>query len=119
MHRALIERLIAPWFASRISTEVVAALTKTGVCFGPYRSFKEMVQEDPDCSTQNPLFERVSQPGIGDYLAPSSPIRFSDASNLGSLTAPVLGQHTEEILAEDLGLSGAHIGRLYDAKIVA
>ncbi len=119
VHRALIERLIAPWFASRKSTEVVAALTKTGVCFGPYRSFKEMVQEDPDCSTQNPLFERVSQPGIGDYLAPSSPIRFSDASNLGSLTAPVLGQHTEEILAEDLGLSVTHIGRLYDAKIVA
>lgn len=119
LHRELIERLIQPWFSSRNAAEAVAALTQAGVCFGPYRSFMEMVQEDPDCSVENPLFELVSQPGIGDYLAPSSPIRFSEASNLGSLTAPVLGQHTEQILAEDLGLSAAHIGRLYDAKIVA
>ncbi|MGB2240009.1 MAG: CoA transferase [Pseudomonadales bacterium] len=119
VHRERIEKLIQPWFASRNAADIEAALVDAGVCFGPYRSFMEMVHEDPDCSVSNPLFELVSQPGIGEYLAPSSPIRFSEVSNLGALTAPVLGQHTEEILAEDLGLSTAHIGRLYDAKIVA
>jgi 2-methylfumaryl-CoA isomerase len=33
--------------------------------------------------------------------------------------APVLGENTEEILAEVLGLGGAEIGRLYDAGVVA
>jgi 2-methylfumaryl-CoA isomerase len=33
--------------------------------------------------------------------------------------APQLGAHTDQILAEDLGLSGGEIGRLHDAGIVA
>jgi 2-methylfumaryl-CoA isomerase len=30
-----------------------------------------------------------------------------------------LGEHTDEILAEELGLSSAEIGALHDARIVA
>jgi 2-methylfumaryl-CoA isomerase len=33
--------------------------------------------------------------------------------------APRLGQHTDEVLAEVLGLSSGEIGRLHDAGIVA
>jgi len=32
---------------------------------------------------------------------------------------PAVGQHTDEILAEELGLSAAEIGALHDAGIVA
>jgi 2-methylfumaryl-CoA isomerase len=35
------------------------------------------------------------------------------------MRAPVLGEHTEEVLADVLGLSGSEIGRLYDGGIVA
>ena len=35
------------------------------------------------------------------------------------LAAPVLGQHTDEILAGLLGMSDGEIGRLHDARIVA
>ena len=33
--------------------------------------------------------------------------------------APQLGEHTEQVLAEVLGLSGAEVGRLHDAGTVA
>lgn len=33
--------------------------------------------------------------------------------------APRLGQHTDEILAEVLGLSGGEIAKLHDAGVVA
>jgi 2-methylfumaryl-CoA isomerase len=33
--------------------------------------------------------------------------------------APRLGQHTDEVLAEVLKMSGGEIARLHDAKIVA
>ena len=33
--------------------------------------------------------------------------------------APRLGQHTDEVLAELLGMSGIEIGRLHDAGVVA
>ena len=59
------------------------------------------------------------QPGTGDYLTPASPIRFSLPTNLPPLEAPILGQHTDQVLAEDLGLSALAIGKLHDQNIVA
>jgi 2-methylfumaryl-CoA isomerase len=50
---------------------------------------------------------------------PSSPIRFSRIENLIACPAPILGEHTDQILAEDLGLSGGEIGLLHDDQIVA
>ena len=39
-----------------------------GVCWAPYRTMREVVEKDPDCSEQNPMFARVEQPGIGAFL---------------------------------------------------
>ncbi len=117
--RHAIAALMEPWFAAHPYAEAVAKLDAHSVCHGPYQTFREVVATDPDCSTANPLFQQVEQPGIGTYLTPSSPIRFAASANLPSLRAPLLGEHTDQILAEDLGLSAAEIGKLHDAGIVA
>ena len=96
-----------------------AAFDDAGVCWGPYRSFLEMVREDPRCSTGNPLFEDVDQPGIGRFMMPGSPLEFRRHAREAVRPAPTLGQHTDEILAGVLGLSGAKIGELRDRGIVA
>lgn len=118
-NRQEIAAVLETWFSKHDYGLIVEKFDQTGVCYGPYRSFQEMVAEDPDCSIDNPLFQSVEQPGIGSYLVPSSPIRFSESPNLPALKSPVLGQHTDQILAEELGLSGVEIGKLRDAKIVA
>lgn len=117
--REALAALIEPWFLARSYTEAVAALDEHSVCHGPYQSFREMIEQDDDCSVANPMFGMVNQPGIGEYLVPGSPIRFTRSDNVGPLAAPVLGQHTDQILAEDLGLSAGRIGELHDAGIVA
>ena len=61
----------------------------------------------------------VEQSEIGTYLVPSSPIRFTESANLPALKAPILGEHTDQILAEELGFSSAEIGSLHDHNIVA
>ena len=82
-----------------------------------------MLAEDPRCSAANPLFGEVDQPGIGRTLTPASPLEFTAASlapgRLPPLAAPRLGGHTDEILADLLGLSAAEIGKLHDAGVVA
>jgi 2-methylfumaryl-CoA isomerase len=118
-YREVLSALIEPWFASHDYTEVQEAFDANGVCYGPYQTFRQMVDEDEDCSTENPMFEMLDQPGIGRYMVPSSPIRFGGAPNLGAMLAPELGQHTDEILADDLGLSSHEIGKLHDAKIIS
>jgi len=65
------------------------------------------------------MFEEVEHPGVGSYLMPGSPLHFSALGRQPVCRAPVLGEHTEEILAEVLGLAGAEVGRLFDAGVVA
>mgnify|MGYP005649403843 CR=1 FL=1 len=114
-----IAELVEPWFASKAYSEICPLFDEQAVCYGPYRSFREMVEDDDDCSLDNPMMGLVEQPGIGEYLASGSPLRFGAASNLDARPAPLLGQHTEEILKDDLQLSDAEVGRLVAEKIVA
>ena len=117
--RVEIAELVELWFAHHDYSDITSKFDEHGVCYGPYRSFAQMVESDIDCSIDNPLFSIVNQPGIGEYLAPSSPIRFTGNNNLPALVAPSLGQHTDEILAEELGLASSEIGSLHDRQIVA
>jgi 2-methylfumaryl-CoA isomerase len=117
--RDLIAALLRPWFASRNLAEIRGAFTGTGVSWGPYQTFRQLVTEDPRCSTANPLFEEVEHPGVGRYLMPGSPLWFTGLERAPVRRAPVLGEHTDGILADVLGLSSTEIGRLHDAGIVA
>ncbi len=64
------------------------------------------------------MFQEVEQPGIGSYLMPSTPLRFDACERLPPKRSPMLGEHTDEVLAELLGLTDAEIGRLYTDGVV-
>jgi 2-methylfumaryl-CoA isomerase len=117
--RDLIAGLLRPWFASRDLRTIRDSFRGTGVSWGPYQTFRQLVNEDPRCSPANPMFSEVNQPGIGRYLMPGTPLNFSGLPRCEPRPAPVLGEHTNEILADVLGLSETEIGRLHDAGIVA
>jgi 2-methylfumaryl-CoA isomerase len=117
--RDILAAILRPWFAARDLAEVRAAFTGTGVSWGPYQTFRQLVTEDPRCSTANPMFSEVDQPGVGTYLAPGSPLDVHGSARLPVAPAPLLGQHTEEVLSGLLGLSGKEIGRLFDAGLAA
>jgi 2-methylfumaryl-CoA isomerase len=65
------------------------------------------------------MFQMLEQPGIGNYLTPASPLDFSAVARLPAQPAPRLGEHTDEILLDILGLSEGEVGRLHDDGIVA
>ena len=100
--RDLIRELLTPWFGERSLEEIRAAFAGTGVSWGPYQTFKQLVAEDPRCSTANPMFTEVEHP-VGTYLTPASPLEFSLHGRLPAVRSPRLGEHTEEILAELAG----------------
>ena len=117
--REKLKGLFQPWFGQRDSSTVHEELDQASVCWGPYQTIQQLVQTDSDCSVDNPLFERVEQPGIGEYLMPSNPLNFEGLGNIPVTPAPILGQHTDEILELTLGLSGSEIGKLHDSGVVA
>ena len=115
---ALVE-LFTPWFLARSALQVHEELARADVCWGPYQTLQQLMQNDPEASTDNPLFSMVDQPGIGSLLTPSQPLNFGAVACEPPTPAPKLGQHTEEILAEVLKLSASEIGRLHDHGVVA
>ncbi|MEZ5245247.1 MAG: CoA transferase [Acidimicrobiales bacterium] len=117
--RSEVIACIAPWIAAHPLVEVAARFDELGVCWGRYQSFLQLVDEDPRCSIESEMFREVEQPGIGTYLSPGSPIAFDGLLPTEPAPAPRLGQHTDEILAERLGLTGAEIGALHDDGVVA
>jgi 2-methylfumaryl-CoA isomerase len=116
--RDLIAAILRPWFESRTLAEVRDAFTGTGVSWGPYQTFRQLVSEDPRASTANPMFEEIEHPGVGRYIAPRSPLHFEPLGRLPVRRAPMLGEHTEEILAEVLRLGEREIADLHDRGIV-
>ena len=115
----VIAPVLARWFNARDFHDVCQALDAAGVCWGPYQSFVQMVNEDSRCSTENPLFDEVEQPGIGSYLMPASPLNFQTMDRLPVAPAPAIGENTDEVLAEVLGMSAGEIGALHDRGVVA
>jgi len=117
--REAISAILAPWFHEHTLAEIKEAFEGTAICWGPYQTFRQMVEEDPRCSTENSLFNKLEQPGIGTYLTPGSPLQFSNEERLPARRAPVLGEHTDEVLSEILQLSDSQIGVLRDKRVVA
>ncbi|MXY89615.1 MAG: 2-methylfumaryl-CoA isomerase [Gammaproteobacteria bacterium] len=117
--RERLAALFAPWFAQRDFAAASAELDRMEVCWGPYQTIAELVEQDAECSVANPLFTRVEQPGIGNLLTPSQALQFGGLETDPPAPAPLLGQHTDEILTEELGLSAGEIAKLHDRGLVA
>ncbi|RAR56421.1 mesaconyl-CoA C1-C4 CoA transferase [Paraburkholderia unamae] len=116
--RADIASLIEPWIAARAFADIAAHFDAHGVCWSRYQTVQQLVRDDPECSTRNPLFTALAQPGVGELLAPGLPLAFSGFERAPAKSAPQLGEHTEQVLSEILGLNTAQLGALYERKVI-
>lgn len=116
--RAEIAVLVGDWVAQRTIGQVASAFNEHGVCWSRYQTLAQLVHSDPSCSTANPMFTTIDQPGVGQLLAPSLPLRFDATPRVPAQPAPRLGEHTEQVLHELLGLDAAAFGQLHDRAVV-
>ena len=98
------------------ATDWVARLEAAGVAAGPIYEFHE-VFEDPQVRHLG-LVAEVEQPGAGKVKMLTFPGRASGTPPRIDRPAPLLGQHTAEVLRE-LGLSAEEIDRLAAAGVIA
>ncbi|MDA8044511.1 MAG: CoA transferase [Actinomycetota bacterium] len=118
--RDALAAFIAPWVAARTLAEVAESFDRRGVCWGAYQTFRQLLDDDWRVSpTTNALWNDIAQPGLGVVRTAGSPLSFSALTREVPAPAPLLGEHTVEVLARDLGMSTHEIGRLHDAGIVA
>jgi 2-methylfumaryl-CoA isomerase len=113
-----ITEILKPWFASRSLAVIGPKFDEMGLTWSTFRTIKQAVSNDPDLSSDNPMFKLLDQAGLGKFMVPGSPVTFSSGPRKEPQAAPVLGQHTEEILGDVVGLTDAEVSRLFDKGIV-
>jgi len=102
------------WTRTRTKAEAMAELNQHDIPCGPILSMEELAAE-PSLRASGTVVE-VDHPARGKYLSVGNPIKLSD-SPTEVRRSPLLGEHTEEVLAE-LGLSAAEIAELRVAKAI-
>ena len=64
------------------------------------------------------LMADVDQPGIGTYPSPRSVLEFDGWADTQPPPAPVIGEHTDDVLAEALGLGALQLDDLRDRGVI-
>lgn len=99
----------------RTTREWIEVLEQAGVPCGPVNSIADVFQ-DPHVQARGMQLE-MPHPSLGTVPQVASPLRLS-ASPVEYRTAPpLLGEHTDEVLAQTLGLSAEAIQRLRAERI--
>ncbi|MGZ9006152.1 MAG: CaiB/BaiF CoA transferase family protein [Burkholderiales bacterium] len=115
-NRDAITALLTDIFAKRTTREWVEGLEAAGVPNGPINNIRQ-VFEEPQAIARGLRFE-LPHPTAGSVPLVASPMRFSATPVEQKQAPPILGENTEEILREVLGLDAGAIAELRAARIV-
>ncbi len=110
-----ITQAIESWTLQRTKMEVFHSMAQAGVPCGPVLNSNEVLN-DPHFNRRG-FIVTMEHPIRGKYRMPGCPVKMSQ-SNLEYIPPPLLGQHTEEVYAEWLGLTGSDIDRLKEKKVI-
>ena len=112
----LISQAFADWCATKTRDEALAELAKPKIPCGPIYSPQEAL-EDAQIQASGLLTQRQYAGLQGSYPVTPHPVDMSDLPIEYVRSAPTLGEHTHQILAE-LGYSEEAIQRLRDQAVV-
>ena len=107
--------LTAEVIATKPTAHWLKVMDENSVPSAPVLSRKELLQHKQIIA--NKLIEEMHQPGLGAVRQPRPAARFSETPAVISGPAPLLGEHTREVLS-NLGLSDTDIDELYAQNIV-
>jgi formyl-CoA transferase len=105
---------IEEWTKTKTKFEAMDILNERDIPCGPILSMKE-IAEEPSLRATGTVVE-VDHPTRGKYLTVGNPIKLSD-SPTDVLRSPLLGEHTDEVLAE-LGFGKDQISALRAEKVI-
>jgi crotonobetainyl-CoA:carnitine CoA-transferase CaiB-like acyl-CoA transferase len=110
-----MQRLTAA-IAARPRAEVSAALDAVGVPQGPIRAVDEILADEHVAARG--LVEKFSHPTVGEFPALQLPFKFGGFDDPSVHRPPLLGEHTERVLAERLKFTPERIAALKEAKAI-
>lgn len=114
---SVVRPAIEEWAANRTKLEASTDLCEAGVAAGPCNSAADIVN-DPHVRSHNMLIEVPRPDADRPLLVVGNPIKMSGASEGPVTRWPTLGEHTDEVLRADLGLSDADLAGLRERGVI-
>src|SRR5580692_10671359 len=114
LHLKPIFKRIEKWTLTKTKFEAMDILNQHDIPCGPILSMEELAAE-PSLRATGTIVE-VDHPKRGKYLTVGNPIKMSD-SRTEVTRSPLLGEHTDEVLAE-LGYPAAEVAALRANKVI-
>jgi crotonobetainyl-CoA:carnitine CoA-transferase CaiB-like acyl-CoA transferase len=112
-----IDAMVNTWSRQHTKKEVLAILTRAHVPCAPVQTTAEVVG-DPHLRARG-VWVDIEHPRRGKTTVPVSPIRLHGAlPGVVERPAPLLGQDTDSVLGELLGLSAAELAALHAAGVI-
>jgi CoA:oxalate CoA-transferase len=110
-------KIIEDWMQSQPSDEaVLKILEEHRVPAAPVMSVVEAI-DHPYFKARN-MIRTVRDPIIGEITIPGFPLKFSELPELPDIEAPLLGQHSAEVLKEYLGMTEAKVSQLRSSGVL-
>jgi crotonobetainyl-CoA:carnitine CoA-transferase CaiB-like acyl-CoA transferase len=114
-NRDFVNPILTNAFKSRTSTDWLTSLETHDIPSAPVNDIGE-VFEDPHVQARG-MIKTYQHPTLGDVRYPPSPVKFSDWE-APTTPAPMLGEHTAEVLNDRLGLEKREIDSLSEDGVV-
>ncbi len=105
-----LDRLIEEWTINHSAEEVMSMMQAAGVAAGMLETGEDLLEHDPQLRHRHYFWE-LDHPEVGKYMA-YRPSFLLSKSPYELWSAPLLGEHTEYVLKEVLGMSDEEIAEL-------
>ena len=116
IHREQLCTIIGTRLKSQSTRHWLGLFRAGGVPAGPINDLKA-VFDDP-WAKERQLVRYLEHPSAGPVPTISNPVHFSDTKIVYDRAPPTLGQHTDEVLSEDLGYAAKKIASLRAAGAI-
>jgi crotonobetainyl-CoA:carnitine CoA-transferase CaiB-like acyl-CoA transferase len=111
-----LDRNITEWTSGLEAREVMDRMQDAGVAAGVVQRAPHTLA-DPQLEWMGAITE-LDHPVAGKRLYPNVPFRMSGASGFQSTRTPLLGEHTDEICRDLLGMTDSEIQQLLEQDIL-
>jgi crotonobetainyl-CoA:carnitine CoA-transferase CaiB-like acyl-CoA transferase len=109
---------IEEWAAGRTRHEVAAALAAVGVACGPVHGPADVVA-DEHVRSRHMVVEMARPDGVDQpVITPGNPVKLSLVEEVSEDRVPWLGEHTDAVLAEELGLTADELVDLRASGVI-
>jgi len=115
-HAAEIDRIMADWIGDRTLDEAMAVFEEAEVAAAPVYNAEQLLA-DPQLAARG-VYPSISDPELGSMRVQAPVPRFSDTPGAVHHLGPALGEHTDEVYRELLGLDDQRLAELRAGKII-